>query len=326
MTEILYKEIPSLDLADFVSGDLDQKAAFVKNLGDAYQNIGFVAIKNHGLTESLQAKLYEVIQRFFALPDDQKSAYEHPEIGYQRGYTGKGKEHAKGRNTGDLKEFYHVGQDLESIPDADPIKQEYPANVWPTEISEFKETALEVFNAIEHAGKHMLRAIALHLMLPEDYFEDKVRFGNSILRCIHYFPITNPEEVPEDAVRAAEHGDINLITLLMGASADGLEVLRRDGKWIPITALPDQLVVNVGDMLERLTNKKLKSTIHRVVNPPRDKMNSSRYSIPFFMHPRSEMDLTCLASCVDSQHPKAFSDMTAGEFLEERLRELGLKK
>ncbi|MCC5936032.1 MAG: isopenicillin N synthase family oxygenase [Lunatimonas sp.] len=326
MSEILYQEVPSLDLADFTSGDRAKKTEFVKRLGDAYQNIGFVAIKNHGLSDELQDKLYQVIQRFFALEDGKKSAYEHPEIGYQRGYTGKGKEHAKGRNTGDLKEFYHVGQDLHAIPDEDPVKQEYPSNVWPSEIPEFEQIAIDVFKAIEEAGKNMLRAIALHLALPEDYFEEKVRFGNSILRCIHYFPITNPEEVPEDAVRAAEHGDINLITLLMGASADGLEVLRRDGKWIPITALPEQLVVNVGDMLERLTNKKLKSTIHRVVNPPRDKMNTSRYSIPFFMHPRSEMDLTCLEGCVDSENPKAFTDMTAGQFLEERLRELGLKK
>jgi isopenicillin N synthase-like dioxygenase len=162
--------------------------------------------------------------------------------------------------------------------------------------------------------------------LKEDYFEDKVAHGNSILRQIHYFPIENPDEVPADAVRAAEHGDINLITLLMGASADGLQVRRRDGKWIPITALPDQLVVNVGDMLERLTNKKLKSTIHRVVNPPREKMHTSRYSIPFFMHPRSEMDLSCLESCITEASPKHFPDITAGEFLEERLRELGLRK
>ena len=171
----------------------------------------------------------------------------------------------------------------------------------------------------------MLRAIALYLELPEDYFDDKVLQGNSILRPIHYFPIENPEEIPEDAVRAAEHGDINLITLLMGASADGLQVLRRDEKWIPITALPDQIVVNVGDMLERHTNKKLKSTIHRVVNPPRERMHTSRFSIPFFMHPVSEMDLTCLANCTDETNPKQFEDITAGAFLDERLREIGLK-
>lgn len=324
--EILFDEIPSLDLAHFTSGTPEQKMNFVKKLGEAYQNIGFVAIKNHGLSQDLQDRLYQSIKDFFALPDEVKTQYQRPEIGYQRGYTGKGKEHAKGRNTGDLKEFYHVGQELEAIPDEDPVKGEYPANLWPKEIPQFKQDALEAFRTLENAGKEMLKAIALNLELPENYFEDKVAYGNSILRQIHYFPIENPDEVPADAVRAAEHGDINLITLLMGASADGLQVLRKDGKWIPITALPDQLVVNVGDMLERLTNKKLKSTIHRVVNPPRDKMNTSRYSIPFFMHPRSEMDLTCLESCIDEANPKQFADATAGEFLEERLRELGLRK
>ncbi|MCR9015109.1 isopenicillin N synthase family dioxygenase [Aquiflexum gelatinilyticum] len=326
MKDILYNEIPSLDLADFTSGSSDKKQAFVQKLGEAYNNIGFVAIKNHGLDKELQDKLYAVIKKFFSLPDDVKSKYEKPEIGFQRGYTGKGKEHAKGRNTGDLKEFYHVGQELDSIPDSDETKKEYPDNIWPSEVPEFKEIANEVYRTLEAAGKNMLKAIALYLDLEENYFEDKVAFGNSILRQIHYFPIENPDDVPADAVRAAEHGDINLITLLMGASADGLQVLRKDGKWIPITALPDQLVVNVGDMLERLTNKKLKSTIHRVVNPPREMMHTSRYSIPFFMHPRSEMDLTCLESCVDVDHPKQFENATAGEFLEERLRELGLKK
>ncbi len=326
MTEILYDEIPSLDLADFTSGDSAKKSAFVEKLGKAYQNIGFVAIKNHGLSQDLQDRLYETIKKFFALPDEVKAKYEKPEIGFQRGYTGKGKEHAKGRNTGDLKEFYHIGQELSYIPDVDPIKQEYPPNVWPEELPEFEEIGLEIYRTVEAAGKNMLKAIAIHLELPEDYFEEKAIHGNSILRQIHYFPLENPDEVPADAVRAAEHGDINLITLLMGASADGLQVLRKDGKWIPITALPDQLVVNVGDMLERLTNKKLKSTIHRVVNPPREKMNTGRYSIPFFMHPRSEMDLTCLSNCINDQNPKQFPDVTAGEFLEERLRELGLKK
>ena len=324
--EILFEEIPSLDLADFTSGNPAQKAAFVQKLGEAYQNIGFVAIKNHGLSQDLQDRLYGSIKDFFKLPDDIKSKYEKPEIGFQRGYTGKGKEHAKGRNTGDLKEFYHVGQELSRIPDSDPIKSEYPPNIWPSEIPEFQNDANEAYRTLESAGKAMLKAIAISLDLDEEYFEDKVAYGNSILRQIHYFPIENPDEVPADAVRAAEHGDINLITLLMGASADGLQVKRMDGKWIPITALPDQLVVNVGDMLERLTNKKLKSTIHRVVNPSREKMNTSRYSIPFFMHPRSEMDLTCLDSCVDAEHPKQFEDATAGEFLEERLRELGLRK
>jgi len=323
MAEILYDTIPSLDLADFTSGDSVRKQKFVEQLGEAYNSIGFVAIRNHYLTDELSSRLYSAIKKFYALPDEVKQKYEIAGLAGQRGYIGKGKEHAKGRNTGDLKEFYHVGQE---VLDSDPIKAEYPDNVWPAELPELKEIALDVYKRLEQTGTQMLRAIALYLNLPENYFDSRVHHGNSILRPIHYFPIENPDAVPEDAVRAAEHGDINLITLLMGASADGLQVLRRDGKWIPITALPEQLVVNVGDMLERLTNKKLKSTIHRVVNPPRHLMNTPRYSIPFFMHPRSEMDLTALSSCVDSTHPKLWDDITAGEFLNQRLREIGLKK
>jgi isopenicillin N synthase-like dioxygenase len=216
-----------------------------------------------------------------------------------------------------LKEFYHVGQ-------PEPINN-MPDNVFPDEFPAFKEYTLDTYRTLENAGKTLLQAIALYLELPQDYFEDKVKSGDSILRAIHYFPL-NPDLVPEGAVRAAAHGDINLITLLMGASAEGLEVLRRDGKWIPITALPDQVIVNVGDMLDRLTNHKLKSTIHRVVNPPRERMASPRYSIPFFMHPRGDMELSSLDTCVDSDHPKLYADMSAGEFLDERLRELGLKK
>jgi isopenicillin N synthase-like dioxygenase len=323
MKEILYDQIPSLDLANFYKGDKGQKEKFVAELGAAYNNIGFVAIRNHFLTDDIQQKLYAAIKKFFALPDEVKQKYENMALAGQRGYIGKGKEHAKGRNTGDLKEFYHVGQEL---PDSELKKEGYPANIWPTEVPELKTISLEVYKALEKTGVYMLRAIALYLGLPETYFDDKIKNGNSILRPIHYFPIENPDAVPADAVRAAEHGDINLITLLMGASADGLQVLRRDGKWIPITALPDQLVVNVGDMLERLTNKKLKSTIHRVVNPPRHLMNTPRYSIPFFMHPRSEMSLAALKQCVDAENPKRWDDITAGEFLDQRLAEIGLKK
>ncbi|WP_422360669.1 isopenicillin N synthase family dioxygenase [Reichenbachiella sp.] len=323
MSEKLYNEIPSLDLADFNSGDEARKQKFVADLGAAYHSIGFVAVKNHGLSDELCTQLYQAVQDFFALPDDVKQQYEVPELFGQRGYIGKGKEHAKGRATGDLKEFYHVGQE---VTDGDPIKKEYPDNIWPKEIENFDKIALKAYQTLEKAGRQMLKAIALYLDLEENYFESRVHNGNSILRPIHYFPIENPEEVPDDAVRAAEHGDINLITLLMGASADGLQVLRRDGEWIPITALPEQIVVNVGDMLARHTNDKLKSTIHRVVNPPKELMKTSRFSIPFFMHPRSDMDLTCLENCIDESHPKQFEDITAGEFLQQRLAEIGLKK
>lgn len=319
----LLEEIPSLDLSDFVKGDLQQRNQFVQDLGDAYTNIGFVAIKNHGLSDELTEQLYRSVRKFFSLDEDIKAKYEIPALFGQRGYTGKGKEHAKGSLTGDLKEFYHVGQE---VLDGDIVKKQYPDNIWPNEIAEFKTTALETFRTLERTGKHMLEAIALYLGLDKSYFDEKVHNGNSILRPIHYFPIEEVDKIPENAVRAAEHGDINLITLLMGASADGLQVLRRDGKWIPITALPEQIIVNVGDMLARLTNDLLKSTIHRVVNPPKEMMKSSRYSIPFFMHPRSDMDLTCLESCITSQRPKKYNNITAGDFLSERLAEIGLKE
>lgn len=321
---MLLEEIPSLDLNEFNSGDPVRKAKFVQDLGNAFNTIGFVAVKGHGLSDDFTKKLYQEVEQFFQSPDELKQAYEVPGIAGQRGYIGKGKETAKGFKVPDLKEFYHVGQKYQA--DGDSVWNEYPENVFPKEYPDFETFTIGAYQTLENAGKSLLRAIALYLELPEDYFEDKVKNGNSILRAIHYFPIPNPDALPEGAVRAAAHGDINLITLLMGASAEGLEVLRMDGKWIPITALPDQVVVNVGDMLDRLTNHHLKSTIHRVVNPPREKMGTSRYSIPFFMHPRSEMDLTCLESCVSTENPKIYTDMSAGEFLTERLIELGLKK
>ncbi len=318
MEPALLNEVPSLDLAHFTTGNESQKQQFVAKLGEAFTNIGFVAIKNHGLNDEIRNKLYHVVQTFFNQPDEEKRKLEFKNLFGQRGYISKGRETAKGFKIADLKEFYHVGQPT-------PIGS-MAHNVFPENLPEFKELTLKVYNTFEETGKTLLRAIAIYLGLSENYFEEKVKNGDSLLRALHYFPITNPDLLEPGAVRAAAHGDINLITLLMGASAEGLEVLRRDGKWIAITALPDQIVVNVGDMLDRLTNHKLKSTIHRVVNPSIEKMGTSRYSIPFFMHPRADMKLTSLESCITATSPKIYTDMTAGEFLDERLRELGLKK
>jgi len=321
MQDHLFDSIPSLDLAEFLSGDATRKQSFVDELGKAFGQIGFVAIKNHGLSDSLVAELYATFTQFFQQDIEAKMQCNIEGLAGQRGYTPKGQEHAKGRNVGDLKEFYQIGQ---TVVGQDAIKAEYPDNVFPT--PDFESVVTQAYSTLEKAGKHLLQAIALFLGLEEDYFDAKVHNGNSILRGLHYYPIANPDEVPADAVRAAAHGDINLITLLMGASADGLEILRKDDKWIAVTALPEQIVVNVGDMLERLTNNALKSTIHRVVNPPKERMGTSRYSIPFFMHPRSNMDLTCLPSCVTAENPKNYTDTTAGEFLNQRLAEIGLKK
>lgn len=312
--------IPSVDLNDFISGDPARKAAFVKQLGEAYENIGFVAVRGHLLSPDLESRLYEQVKTFFAMPEDVKRKYENEENAGQRGYVSFGKEHAKGRTEGDLKEFWHFGQEVQGD---DPIKNEYPDNIYVDELPDFDKTGMEAYRKLEETGRYMLRAIAIHLGLDEFYFDQKIFNGNSILRPIHYGPITTE---PKNAVRAAEHEDINLITLLMGASADGLQVLNKQGEWVGVTALPEQLVVNVGDMLQRLTNNRLKSTTHRVVNPPRELWGTSRYSIPFFLHPRSEMRLDCLDSCITEENPLNYAPISAGEYLEERLIEIGLLK
>jgi isopenicillin N synthase-like dioxygenase len=312
--------IPVVNLADFRSGDPQLKAAFVQQLGKAYEEVGFVAVKNHGISDELIADLYRYVQAFFALPDDVKRSYEIPELAGQRGYTSFGREHAKGSDAPDLKEFFQFGQTVE---DGDSIREEYPDNVQVREVPQFTPTLFQAYRGFEQSGFDLLRAIALFLGLDEKYFDEYVHNGNSILRAIHYPPITSE---PKSAIRAEQHEDINLITLLVGASADGLEILSKQNEWVGVTSLPEQIVVNVGDMLQRLTNNRLKSTTHRVVNPPREKWGSSRFSIPFFLHPKSSMSLACLDSCMGEGNPKAYEDATAGEYLDERLREIGLKK
>ena len=238
----------------------------------------------------------------------------------QRGYTSFGKEHAKQSEVADLKEFYQIGQ---YVDNDHPLKSEYPDNPSVKEVPEFNKYAKELYKTFERSGSHLLRAIALHLDLPEDYFDDKIKDGNSILRTIHYPPITKE---PESAIRAEQHEDINLITLLVGASAGGLQLLNSQGEWLDIVPEDNEIVINVGDMLQRLTNNYLKSTTHRVVNPPREKWHIPRLSIPFFLHPKSEMSLACLDSCVTADNPLHYEPITAGGYLDERLKEIGLKK
>tara|TARA_R110002050_G_scaffold233063_2_gene368742 strand:- start:11707 stop:12654 length:948 start_codon:yes stop_codon:yes gene_type:complete len=312
--------IPSVDLNDFISNDPNRKQKFVDAIGKAYEEIGFVALKGHFLNDTLVENLYKEVKRFFDLPVETKQAYEIPGIGGQRGYVSFGKESAKGKKEGDLKEFWHFGQYAE---DDEKLKAEYPDNVIVKELPEFNKVGKEAYQMLEKTAKYVLRALALHLGLDETYFDAYIHNGNSILRPIHYPPIT---QEPDAAVRAAAHGDINLITLLMGAQGRGLQVQNHEGEWVDAIAEEDELMINVGDMLSRHTNNKLKSTIHRVINPPKELWGTSRYSIPFFMHPISDMKLNVLEGCVDENNPKAFEDITAGEFLTERLKELGLIK
>jgi isopenicillin N synthase-like dioxygenase len=312
--------VPSVDLQDFVSGDPKRKEKFIKEIGSAFEDIGFVALSGHFLPQQLVDDLYAEIKKFFQLAQETKDSYEIEGIGGQRGYTSFGKEHAKGRKEGDLKEFWHFGQFVENNA---KLAAEYPANVMVSELPNFNAVGEETFKMLEKTAKYVLRALALHLNLEETYFDDYIKNGNSILRPIHYPPIISE---PKTAVRAAAHGDINLITLLMGSHGKGLQVKNNHDEWIDAIAKPEELMINVGDMLPRLTNNKLKSTIHQVVNPPRELWGTSRYSVPFFMHPISEMSLNCLDNCVDEKHPKLYDDISAGEFLHERLIDLGLIK
>ena len=313
-------KIPSLDLRDFLSEDPNRKEEFVQSIGKAFQEIGFCAVKGHLLSDELVERLYKQIKLFFDLPDEVKTKYEVPEYAGQRGYVAFGKESAKGSKHGDLKEYWHFGQ---YISEDEKDKYNYFPNIHVDELPEFNKVGKELYSTLEKTAKYILRALALYLNIEENYFDNYIKNGNSILRPIHYPPILDD---PKEAVRAAAHGDINLITLLMGAHGKGLQVQHSNGEWIDAMAGKDELMINIGDMLSRHTNNVLKSTVHRVVNPNKELLKKSRYSIPFFMHPVSEMRLDVLESCICEDHPKAFEDITAGEFLNERLVELGLLK
>lgn len=313
-------KVPVIHLQDYLSNDPVKKSAFVEELGNAYETLGFVAVEGHGIPENTISSFYGLVEKFFELPVAVKEKYEIPKYAGQRGYTSFGREKAKQSEVPDLKEFWQIGQYVEG--EVMPA-EDYPDNLDVEELNGFNAVGKDLYKSFEKTGSHLLKAIANYLQIDENYFAPKIKNGNSILRAIHYPPIVSE---PKSAIRAEQHEDINLITLLVGASADGLQLLTREGNWIDVKAGPGQIVVNVGDMLQRLTNNVLKSTTHRVVNPPREKWHTHRYSIPFFLHPRSEMSLDCLENCVSKDRPKAYEATTAGEYLDERLREIGLKK
>jgi isopenicillin N synthase-like dioxygenase len=314
------RTIPLVDLSKFVHGTEADRAAFVQELGNAFHEVGFVGVINHGVPKQLIDDFYFTSKRFFALPVDDKRKYEVPGMAGQRGYTSFGKEHAKQSTVADLKEFYQIGQ---QVPADHPLSAQYSSNPSVAEEANFSDLGWQLYQSFESTGGNLLRAIAIYLDLGETYFQEKIEYGNSILRAIHYPPI---REEPNSAIRAEQHEDINLITLLVGASAGGLQLLNMEDEWMDIQPEADEIVVNVGDMLQRLTNNYLKSTTHRVVNPPREEWHLPRLSIPFFLHPKSSMDLTCLDACVTTENPLHYESITAGEYLDERLREIGLKK
>jgi len=308
--------IPTLDITRFET----DREGFVADLGAAYREWGFAGIRNHGIPQDYIDKAYDAFKRFFALPEETKKKYHVPGGGGARGYTPFGVETAKDSKHFDLKEFWHIGRE---IPDDSRYRDVMPPNLWPEEVPEFREYGYGLYQRLDALGSRVLAALALHIGLPENYFADKTNFGNSILRPIHYPPIT-ADDIPN--VRAGAHGDINLITLLVGASAAGLEVRSHEGEWVPFTADEDTIVVNIGDMLQRLTNHVYPSTIHRVVNPPGELARQPRYSVPFFLHPNPDFLIDVLPSCITPDNPSRYPEpITAQGYLEERLREIKLK-
>ena len=312
--------IPTLDIRRFTHPTSpEDRRAFVAELGAAYREWGFAGIRNHGIPQPLIDDAYQAFKAFFALPEQTKKKYHVPGGGGARGYTPFGVETAKDSKHFDLKEFWHIGRE---IPDDSKYRDVMPPNLWPDEVPEFREKGYALYEALDQLGSQVLRALALHIDLPEDYFADKTDNGNSILRPIHYPPIT-ADDIPN--VRAGAHGDINFITLLVGASAAGLEVQSHEGEWVPFTSDADTIVVNIGDMLQRLTNHVYPSTIHRVVNPPGELARQPRYSVPFFLHPNPDFLIDVLPSCVSSDNPSRYPEpITAHGYLEERLREIKL--
>jgi isopenicillin N synthase-like dioxygenase len=313
--------IPTLDIARFISPtSAADRDAFVAELGAAYREWGFAGIRNHGIPQAQIDAAYEVFKNFFALPDEAKTKYRLPGSGGARGYTAFGVETAKDSKHFDLKEFWHIGREI-------PVDSRYTdvmaPNLWPDEVPNFREHGYALYQQLDALGGYVLAALALHIGLPEDYFVDKTNSGNSILRPIHYPPIIS-EDIPN--VRAGAHEDINLITLLVGASAAGLEVKSKQGEWVPFTSDADTIVVNIGDMLQRLTNHVYPSTTHRVTNPPGEAARKPRYSVPFFLHPNPDFLIDVLPSTITPDNPSRYSEaITAQGYLEQRLREIKLK-
>jgi isopenicillin N synthase-like dioxygenase len=311
---IVKPHVPVLDLRRFES----DPAGLVSDAGDAYRKFGFCGFTHHGISDEVIENAYGVFKAFFQLPESVKNRYRST-AGGQRGYTPFGVEHARDNAVPDLKEFWHTGRE---IGQDNPWPDILEPNPWPDEVPKFRHHTIELYKALDHLGTRILQIIALSLGLEQHWFDQRVQLGNSVLRAIHYPPVSDRQT---SAVRAAQHEDINLITLLIGSNEAGLQILSRDGEWIEVTSIPGTIVVNIGDMMKRLTNHVLPSTPHRVVNPPGEKTGEARYSIPFFMHPNPDFIIETLPGCISEQNPDRYPvPVAANDFLEQRLREINL--
>jgi isopenicillin N synthase-like dioxygenase len=310
------RKVPELSLLSYVNGSSSDKIKFVDDIYGGLKDYGFIILKDHTIDQKIVDRAYELVQDFFALPIEVKNKYKL-ENGGQRGYTPFKTEHAKNNSNPDLKEFWHVGRELLAIS---KYKGIYPENTWPSEINEFKKTFMQIYEAMDMTSKILLESIGRGLDLPTSYFDDMVNDGNSIIRTIYYPPTAGQDT--KNSIRAAAHEDINLITMLVGATDGGLQLLEKDGSWLDVHSRSGEIVVDTGDMMSRITNNVLPSTTHRVINPTTD--SSARYSMPFFVHPHSNAVLKCIPSCVGEK--ELFPEITAGAFLTQRLKEIGLYK
>ncbi|NCN40769.1 isopenicillin N synthase family oxygenase [bacterium] len=310
-------QVPELSLKAYMDGEPSDQKEFISQLFEGLKKYGFIILKDHPVSQDLLKKSYALSEQLFTLNDEQKMAYSDGENGGQRGYIPFGREHAKNSKFPDLKEFWHVGRDLSTDH---RLKKDFPNNIWPSEVAEFKETFQVMFKALDDTGRIMLEALTFPLDVPKDYFQKMTEAGSSILRLLHYPPIA--EGADPNCIRAAAHEDINLITLLVSAQGAGLELLTREGEWIPVETDPSNIIVDSGDMLARITNDVIPATTHRVVNPKG--ANRSRYSMPFFMHPNPDAKLECIASCRGAG--EKYPPILANDFLMERLRDIGLVK
>ncbi|MBC99440.1 MAG: oxidoreductase [Halobacteriovoraceae bacterium] len=309
------RQVPELSLLSYVNGTTGDQVKFVDDLYLGLKEYGFIILKDHTVDQVKVDRAYDYVHEFFQLPEETKMKYYDEKIAGQRGYTPFKREHAKDNPNPDLKEFWHVGREL---AEGSQYKGVYPENIWPTEINEFKQSFQELYNSMDATAVVLLEALGKALDVPADYFKNMIADGNSILRTIHYPPTKGQDT--HNSIRAAAHEDINLITMLVGATASGLQLLDRDGTWLDVNSKPGQIVVDTGDMMSRITNDVLPATTHRVINPETD--SEARYSMPYFVHPHSQAMLSCLKSCEGTG--RKYEDITAGDFLIQRLKEIGL--
>ncbi len=312
------QSIAVVRLQNFRNGSKSEREDFINGVGDALRDVGFLAIEDHGVDAALIARAYSLIEEFFTLPTATKAKYEKPELLGQRGFVSYGREHAKGASAADLKEFWQVGRELKP---GEQSSSPYGGNIWPSQLPDFQPTMVEFYNSLENCASTLVSALSLYIGESDDFLPGLMQQGDTSLRLIHYPPVA--EDADPASIRAAAHEDINMITLLCESTAPGLQLIERDGTWRSVTAQDGQIIADSGDMLQNLTNGYLRSTTHRVVNP--DNSRERRFSMPYFVHPRSDARLDPRPNCVErTGGEQKYKTISAGQYLSERLEEIGL--